>query len=50
LLDSTAARRASAAVAQRMAIELGRDEVWVAQQIASFKALAERFYMLPSTN
>jgi glycerol-3-phosphate dehydrogenase len=47
LLDAAAARRAAPGVAQRMAVELGRDEAWMAQQVAAFELLARRFYMLP---
>lgn len=46
LLDSAAAVRAAAGVAGVMAKELGRDEVWCAEQVAGFGVLARADYML----
>jgi glycerol-3-phosphate dehydrogenase len=48
LLDCAAARRAAPAVAECMAVELGRDERWVAEQLSAFETLAERYYAPPA--
>jgi glycerol-3-phosphate dehydrogenase len=49
LLDSAAARRAAPAVAQRMALELGRDEHWAVEQVRAFTTLVDTFYASPRT-
>jgi glycerol-3-phosphate dehydrogenase len=40
LLDARAARGAAPAVAELMADELDRDEGWVEEQVAAFRAIA----------
>jgi glycerol-3-phosphate dehydrogenase len=47
LLDAQAATEAAPIVAQLMASEMGKDDVWVAAQLAQFAALA-RGYLLTS--
>jgi glycerol-3-phosphate dehydrogenase len=42
-LDAHAATRTAPTVAKRIAQELGRDATWVAEQIASFQALASMY-------
>lgn len=49
LLDSAAARRAAPAVAQRLAVELGRDEHWASGQVRAFTTLVDTFYARPHT-
>lgn len=44
LLDAHAAQRAAPLVAELMARELGRDQQWIASQLAGFNQLARRFY------
>jgi glycerol-3-phosphate dehydrogenase len=43
LLDARAARESAPRVAALMAEELGRDQAWAADQVASFTALASRY-------
>lgn len=46
LLDAQAAGRAAPTVARLMAQELGKDDVWIGQQLTAFGAMAKRFYEL----
>jgi glycerol-3-phosphate dehydrogenase len=48
LLNARAAVAIAPRVASIMAAELGRDERWIAQQVAGFTALAEQYTLEPA--
>jgi glycerol-3-phosphate dehydrogenase len=48
LLNARAAERAAPLTAKIMADELGRDKVWIDEQVRTFCELARNSYMLPS--
>ena len=45
LLDAAASSESAEQVAQLMAVELGRDEGWAAEQVKQYRSLAEGYLL-----